>query len=164
VRCEQAPFLLVLTTPNLKPRYNVFFWFFLIGALAPIPLYLLSLRYPYASWRYFNIPIFFVGAIESSPATGFRCAPWGVTGFIFNFYIRRRHFTWWCRYNYFLSAALDAGVALGMIVIFFSLQLPKGGIKLDWWGNTAWQNTADDNTMSLWTLNGSETFGPTRWS
>jgi hypothetical protein len=164
VRCEQALFLLPHMILNRKARYNVFFWFFLIGALAPIPLYFLSLRYPYASWRYFNIPIFFVGVVQSSPANGFRCAPWGVTGFIFNFYIRRRHFTWWCRYNYILSAALDAGVALGMIVIFFTLQLPKGGIKLNWWGNMVWKHTADDNGPPLWPLNGSEKFGPTRWS
>src|SRR5262245_16212903 len=110
------------------------------------------------------MPTFFVGAASSSPVTGFCFAPWCVTGFIFNFYIRRRHFTWWYKYNYILSVALDAGVALGMIVVFFTLQLPEGGIKLNWWGNTVWKNTADANSMPLRTLTGTEKFGPTKWS
>ena len=40
------------------------------------------------------------------------------------------------RYNYILSAALDAGVALSVIIIFFTVQYPKGGFELNWWGNT----------------------------
>ena len=40
-----------------------------------------------------------------------------------------------------LSAALDSGVAVGAVLIFFCLQYPKNGnIGLDnvqtWWGNT----------------------------
>jgi hypothetical protein len=57
-------------------------------------------------------------------------------GFIFNYLIRRSHFRWWLRYNYILSAALDAGTAISTIVIFFTLIIPKkGGIELNWWGN-----------------------------
>jgi hypothetical protein len=40
------------------------------------------------------------------------------------------------RYNYILSAALDAGVALSVIVIFFCVQYPKGGVEVNWWGNS----------------------------
>jgi hypothetical protein len=32
------------------------------------------------------------------------------------------------RYNYVLSAALDSSVALGILVVFFTLQLPKVGV------------------------------------
>jgi hypothetical protein len=40
------------------------------------------------------------------------------------------------RYNYILSFALDAGTVISMVVIFFTLTLPKkGGIELNWWGN-----------------------------
>jgi hypothetical protein len=47
-----------------------------------------------------------------------------------------------------LSAALDSGVALGVIVIFFTLTFPKNGTIgantiQTWWGNTVWQNTVD---------------------
>jgi len=40
------------------------------------------------------------------------------------------------QYNYILANALDSGTAISMIVIFFTLTLPKrGGIVLNWWGN-----------------------------
>jgi hypothetical protein len=40
------------------------------------------------------------------------------------------------QYNYILSVALDAGIAISTIVIFFTLIIPKkDGIELNWWGN-----------------------------
>jgi hypothetical protein len=40
------------------------------------------------------------------------------------------------KYNYILAVAIDAGTAISMIVIFFTLILPTtGGIELNWWGN-----------------------------
>ena len=68
------------------------------------------------------------------------------------------------RYNYILSAALDLGVGLALIVIFFTLLLPKGGIYLNWWGNTVWQNTLDAMGAPFTMLAEGETFGPSTWS
>lgn len=68
------------------------------------------------------------------------------------------------RYNYILSAALDSGVAIALIIIFFTLQLPKGGINIDWWGNTVWMNTLDAMGAPFYTLAPGEIFGPTTWS
>jgi hypothetical protein len=45
--------------------------------------------------------------------------PWTIVGFVFQFIIRRKYTTWWSRYNYILSAALDASVALSVVFIFF---------------------------------------------
>jgi hypothetical protein len=60
-----------------------------------------------------------------------------ICGFIFNYIIRRFHFRWWMQYNYILAYALDAGTAISITMIFFTLTLPKtGGIELNWWGNT----------------------------
>lgn len=52
------------------------------------------------------------------------------------------------RYNYILSAALDSGVALAAVIIFFAVVYPKGGTigattVQTWWGNTVWKNTLD---------------------
>lgn len=115
--------------------YNALLWFFLIGALLPIPFYLLARRFPLSFWRYVNIPIFFAGLGAIPPASGINYISWALVGFLFNYVIRKYHFRWWMRYNYILSAALDAGVAIGVVVIFFCLQYPKGGIELNWWGN-----------------------------
>ncbi|KAL0950706.1 hypothetical protein HGRIS_007482 [Hohenbuehelia grisea] len=149
---------------SIGQTYSGLLWFFLVGALAPIPFYFLARRFPLSFWRYINMPVFFAGVGAIPPASGINYASWALTGFIFNYWVRRFHFRWWMRFNYILSAGLDAGVALGMIVIFFCLAYPKGGINLDWWGNTVWMNTADAMGTPLYVLNPGETFGPETWS
>ncbi|KAJ7194594.1 OPT oligopeptide transporter [Mycena pura] len=141
--------------------YNPLLYGFLVGALLPIPFYFLARRYPRSSWRYVNIPVFFgsVGAIPA--ASAYNYAAWGLVGFLFNFVIRRRHFRWWMRYNYILSAALDAGVALSIIVVFFAVQYR--GTTLSWFGNNVWQNTNDANGVPL-LISETGTFGPAVWS
>ena len=43
---------------------------------------------------------------------------------------------WWHTYNYVTAAALDSGLIISTIVIFFAITLPGVAIP-DWWGNTA---------------------------
>ncbi|THU91639.1 OPT oligopeptide transporter [Dendrothele bispora CBS 962.96] len=143
--------------------YNSLLWFYLIGAILPIPFYLLARRFPLSFWRYINIPVFFAGVGAIPPASGINYASWALAGFIFNYFMRRFHFRWWMRYNYILSAGLDAGVAIGLVVIFFTVMLPKGGIELNWWGNTVWMNTADANGMPF-KVSETGTFGPSTWA
>jgi OPT family small oligopeptide transporter len=146
---------------NSGAMYNPLLWFFFIGAVAPIPFYYLSRRFPYSLWRLVNMPVFFDGIAAIPPASPINYSSWALTGFIFNFFVRRRHFRWWMQYNYILSAALDSGVALGVIFVFFTLQLPNRDLR--WWGNDAWQNTVDANGGSLLTLAANATFGPSTW-
>ncbi|KAK7064599.1 OPT oligopeptide transporter [Favolaschia claudopus] len=144
--------------------YNPLLYGFLFGALAPIPFYYLARRFPLSFWRYINIPVFCGGVGAIPAASAYNYAAWALTGFIFNYVVRRRHFRWWMRYNYILSAALDAGVAIALIVIFFALNYPKGGIEFpEWWGNTIWMNTYDAMGMPL-LVSETGTFGPKTWS
>uniref|UniRef100_A0A8H8CGD0 Uncharacterized protein n=1 Tax=Psilocybe cubensis TaxID=181762 RepID=A0A8H8CGD0_PSICU len=107
------------------------------------------------------------GAIP--PANAVNYITWGIVGFIFQFLVRRRHFSWWTKYNYVLSAALDAGVAIGAILVFFCLQYPLNGsignnTIQKWWGNTVFYGTADYLGTPLKALkdDGSR-FGPSSW-
>ena len=82
----------------------------------------------------------FANAAYIPPATAANYVPWAIVGFIFQYVIRRRHFSWWTKYNYVLSAALDSGVAIAAVLIFFCLQYPKNGTigadnLMTWWGN-----------------------------
>lgn len=88
-----------------------------------------------------SFPVIFSGTGYIPPASAVNYIPWGIVGFIFQYVIRRRHFSWWTKYNYVLSAALDSGVAISAILIFFCLQYPRNGdigaTNLQvWWGNT----------------------------
>ncbi|KAG0017894.1 hypothetical protein BGZ81_010481 [Podila clonocystis] len=57
-------------------------------------------------------------------------------GFVFAFLVRRYKYEWWARYNYLTSAALDTGVALCGLAIFFAIQSWEGKMP-NWWGNPA---------------------------
>jgi hypothetical protein len=127
-------------------------WFFLIGAFLPIPFYYLARRSPRSIWRYINIPVALVAADSVPPANGVNFSSWILTGFFFQWFMRRYHYRWWIRYNYLLSTGLDAGIIIGVVVIFFALQLPRGGIEVNWWGNSVWKNTVDANLTPLKTV------------
>lgn len=91
--------------------------------------------------QFTSFPVIFSGVGFIPPASAVNYIPWGIVGFIFQYVLRRRHFSWWAKYNYVLSAALDSGVAVAAVIIFFCLQYPKNGqIGIDtiqvWWGNT----------------------------
>ncbi|TFY79094.1 hypothetical protein EWM64_g4917 [Hericium alpestre] len=72
-------------------------------------------------WVFSNIdfPLIFAGLGLLPPANASNFVPWAILGFIFQFIIRRRFFPFWAKYNYVLSAALDAGTAVGVILVYF---------------------------------------------
>jgi OPT family small oligopeptide transporter len=144
--------------------YHPLLWGFLVGAIAPIPFYFLSRRYPQSLFKYVHMPVFFAGVGVMPPSAPINIVAWGAVGAIFQWFIRKRYFRWWMRYNYILSAALDSGVAIGVIVIFFTVLYPKGGFTLNWWGNTVWLNTFDSFGIPLRQLAPNATFGPLVWS
>ncbi|KAH8078033.1 OPT oligopeptide transporter [Cristinia sonorae] len=142
--------------------------FFLIGFLAPLVQWIIGLKVKSPKLRLINFPVIFSGIGLIPPATAVNYVPWAIVGFIFNFVIRRRHFSWWTKYNYVLSAALDAGVAVSAVLIFFILQYPKNGaIGADtiqvWWGNTVSFENADSAGTPLIALEPGAHFGPESW-
>ncbi|KAJ2919361.1 hypothetical protein MD484_g1053, partial [Candolleomyces efflorescens] len=107
--------------------YYALSFFFLIGAACPVLLWLVTKRYPKTVLNYLNFPLIFTGVGQIPPATAVNFVPWALVGFTFQYVIRRKHFSYWTKYNYVLSAALDAGTAVGLIMIYFCLQYPLGG-------------------------------------
>ncbi|KAL7278030.1 OPT oligopeptide transporter [Trametes coccinea BRFM310] len=152
--------------------YHGLVYFFLIGAVAPVVTYLALLRWPNSALRYVNFPVIFNGTSAIPPASALNYVPWAIVGFIFNYVIRRRHFSWWTKYNYILSAGLDSGVAVSIIVVYFALQYPRNGRigannLQTWWGNTVATRTADYGVKGAGTpllVNpDGQPFGPSTW-
>jgi hypothetical protein len=138
-------------------------------------------------FKYVNFPIIFNGTASMPPATPLNYVPYVLVCFTFNYIIRRRHFAWWSKYNcefsklsngiFFhgagslldvLSAGLDAGYAIGVLIVFFVLQYPKNGTIgqssiLNWWGNTVYVNTDDYRGVPHKSLPASGKFGPSSW-
>ncbi|CAK5269213.1 unnamed protein product [Mycena citricolor] len=148
--------------------YYALTFFFLIGFLCPLIAWLCTLRWPNSWLRYLNFPVIFSGTGLIPPANSNNYVPWAIVGFLFQYVIRRRHFSWWTKYNYVLSAALDSGVAVSAVLIFFILQYPRNGTIgqstiQQWWGNTVWLNTADGEKTPMISLAPGERFGPSHW-
>lgn len=121
--------------------YNGLMYFFLIGPVVTVLVYLVYRRYPNSWVKYINVPVFFNAAGNIPPANTTQYSLWFIFGFIFNYLIRKRAFAWWKRYNYLTQAAMDTGTALATIIIFFALSY--NGIKLNWWGNNVGSDTDD---------------------
>jgi OPT family small oligopeptide transporter len=79
--------------------YNKLLWFFLIGAATPVITFFLQKRSHGGLLKYVNWPVIYTGTGLIPPATPTNYVSWCVVGFIFNYVIRRRHFSWWTKYN-----------------------------------------------------------------
>lgn len=65
------------------------------------------------------------------------------------------------KYNYVLSAALDSGLAISAVIIFFAVIFP--GISVNWWGNTVQSTTIDGKGTPWKPIPANGTFGPVVW-
>ncbi|CAI0378710.1 unnamed protein product [Linum tenue] len=116
---------------GVYPQMN---WFFLFGALAPVPIWLLSRKYPEKKWiRLIYMPVFISGMGGLLPAKPIHFLSWGAVGVFFNYYIYRKFKGWWARHTYILSAALDVGIALLGLLLYIALQ-SKEIYGPQWWG------------------------------
>ncbi|KAL3514300.1 hypothetical protein ACH5RR_027017 [Cinchona calisaya] len=115
-------------------NYSALNWCFLGGALAPLFVWLVYKVFPSQKWiELINFPVLLGATAMMPPATSVNYNAWFVFGIIFNFFVFRYRKNWWQRYNYVLSAALDAGVAFMGVLLYFCLQY-EGLLAIKWWG------------------------------
>ncbi|KAL8825618.1 MAG: hypothetical protein Q9170_007725 [Blastenia crenularia] len=120
--------------------YQPLIWFFLVGGIAPIIVFAIGRRRPPNSiWRKINLPILFGSLSWIPPATGLNFTSWAVVCFIFNSLIRRRKSEWWGKYTMTLSAALDSGLAIGVLVVFYGFIFPGWMEGFAWWGTEVYK-------------------------
>ncbi|KAI3745328.1 hypothetical protein L1987_58439 [Smallanthus sonchifolius] len=114
--------------------YSKMNYFFLLGILAPLPVWFLSRRFPERKWiRLINMPILISGPGGMPPTRAVNYNMWFAVGIFFNFVVYKKFKGWWARHNYILSAGLDAGVAFMAILCYFMLQI-KDINGPQWWG------------------------------
>jgi len=125
--------------------YRPLLWAFLVGAVAPVLVWLVARRSERGSvWRRINLPVVFGSLSWIPPATGLNFSVWALVCFLFNRVLRRRRNAWWRKYNMTLSAALDAGVAFGVGVVFFGIVYPdwRWVGRLRWWGTEVFKQVS----------------------
>ncbi|KAJ7506251.1 hypothetical protein B0H11DRAFT_1707415, partial [Mycena galericulata] len=100
--------------------------------------------------------------------------------FMFQYIVRRKHLAYWTKCNYVLSVAVDAGTAVGVIIVFFrfvtvssfghrltmslGLQYPLDGdigsnSVPKWWSYTVFKPTLDWQSVPSRSLPAGESFG-----
>ncbi|KAK6245820.1 Oligopeptide transporter [Theobroma cacao] len=114
-------------------NYAALNWFFLGGALGPVVVWLFHKAFPNQKWiSLINLPVLLGATAAMPPATSLNFNCWIIVGVIFNYYVFKYRKGWWQRYNYVLSAALDAGLAFMGVLLYFTLTMQ--GISISWWG------------------------------
>jgi OPT family oligopeptide transporter len=129
-------------------NYDALLYFFLIGAVLPVPAYFLSRRGrsnrdeeggKRSIWKYVHIPLFLGGLNYLPPATGMNYGSWVVVGLVFGWVIKKRAQGWWVKYNFVLSAALDSSVGVAGVVIFLTVYFTGAASGLKWWGTEVYK-------------------------
>ncbi|XP_073151658.1 oligopeptide transporter 4-like [Henckelia pumila] len=114
-------------------NYGALNWCFLGGAIAPIIVWLTHKAFPKHKWiKLINIPVLLGATAAMPPASTLNFNSWILVGTIFNCLVFRYRKGWWRRYNYVLSAALDAGLAFMGVVLYFCLGIEN--VSVNWWG------------------------------
>lgn len=114
--------------------YGAINWFFLLGAIAPVLVWLATKAFPNQEWiRLINMPVLIGATGMMPPATAVNYSTWILVGFLSGYVAFRYAPEWWERHNYLLSGALDAGLAFMGVALYLCLGLED--VNLSWWGN-----------------------------
>ncbi|KAF9917394.1 hypothetical protein FBU30_000774 [Linnemannia zychae] len=126
---------------------------FLVGALLPLIFWAAAKRFPNVGWlKLVHWPVLLAATSNMPPALPYMYTNGLAIGFIFAFILRRYRYNWWSRYNYLTSAALDTGVAISGLLIFFAVQSWDGEFPY-WWGNP------EDGVVDHCPLSGANYYG-----
>ncbi|KAI7963117.1 hypothetical protein MJO28_001211 [Puccinia striiformis f. sp. tritici] len=114
--------------------YSALTWFFLIGAIVPIPLWYMAKKRGGTFWKYINVPVFLVGGLNWSPYNMSYAFPMLYVALFVNGYLRRCYFPWWSKYRWVLATSLAASIAVFGVIWFFAILYKNS--QPDWWGNS----------------------------
>ncbi|KAI1081027.1 OPT oligopeptide transporter protein-domain-containing protein [Whalleya microplaca] len=169
--------------------YPLFKWCFLIGTVVAIvflvgqsygPRYLPAAReklrerlrprtfamldrtlFPFVASLLWLNPVLVIQGIQHwAPSNLSYKTPGMILSFVFMYWLPRHRLAWWEKYNYVLSAALTAGVAVSALVMFFAVGYTP--VALDWWGNTVSHAGVDGSSVGILPIPERGYFGPAK--
>ncbi|CAF0971558.1 unnamed protein product [Didymodactylos carnosus] len=115
--------------------YSHLLWGFLLGLLLPILFWFIYKKiYPQRHWlKYIHVPVMLIGIGMMPTTSAGNYVTWLLIGFVCNYILHKYSLQWWKQYAYIFSIAMDSGVAVSGIFIFFifshqNIKFPK------WWG------------------------------
>lgn len=115
-----------------------------------------------ASLLWLNPILIIQGVQHWAPSNLSYKTPGFILSFIFMYLLPKYRLAWWEKYNYVLSAALTAGVAISALIMFFAVGYNP--IKLDWWGNRVSFAGVDGRNVGILPIPEQGYFGPEKGS
>jgi hypothetical protein len=143
--------------------YHILVWCFPFGAVAPIILWLYARNRKKNIVRKINLPVLFGSLSWIPPATGLNFSVWAVVCYTFNYVVKHRANAWWAKYTMTLSAALDSGLAFGLVVVFFGFVYPGWMEGFKWWGTEVYKLGCDWKGCPYKIVPEGQHFGPDSW-
>ncbi|KAK4108537.1 OPT superfamily oligopeptide transporter [Canariomyces notabilis] len=119
--------------------------------------------FPFVASLLWLNPILIIQGIQHwAPSNLSYKTPGFILSYIFMYWMPRHRLAWWEKYNYVLSAALTAGVAISGLIQFFAIGYNP--VKLSWWGNTVSSAGIDGKQVGLLPIPERGYFGPVKGS
>ncbi|KAK3377360.1 OPT oligopeptide transporter protein-domain-containing protein [Lasiosphaeria ovina] len=115
-----------------------------------------------ASLLWLNPILILQGVQHWAPSNMAYKTPGFLLSLFFMYWLPRHRLAWWEKYNYVLSAALTAGVAISALVMFFAVGYNP--VKLNWWGNTVSYAGVDGKGVGVLPIPDRGYFGPEKGS
>ncbi|KAM7191832.1 OPT oligopeptide transporter [Rhypophila sp. PSN 637] len=129
------------------------------GIVLTVALYLCLKKWPKNRLiRQFHPVAFWYGPLAWAPYSFSYAMPSIPIALLSWVYIRNRYLAFWSKYNFVLSAAFSAGVAIAGIIMLFSVQWAR--IEIDWWGNTQPYVGCEGDACTIATLAEDQRFYP----
>jgi hypothetical protein len=129
----------------------------------PIPLWLYSRKKKDSLLRKVNLPVLFGSLGWIPPATGLNFSVWAVVCYVFNYLVKKRAPAWWAKYTMTMSAALDSGLAFGIVVVFFGFVYSGLARGFSWWGTEVYKAGCDWRACAYRGVPEGGRFGPEVW-
>ena len=115
-----------------------------------------------ASLLWLNPILIIQGVQHWAPSNMSYKTPAMILSFIFMYWMPRHRLAWWEKYNYVLSSALTAGVAVSALIIFFAVGYNPTPLK--WWGNQVSGAGMDGKNIGVFPIPERGYFGPEKGS
>ncbi|KAK3901545.1 OPT oligopeptide transporter protein-domain-containing protein [Staphylotrichum tortipilum] len=115
-----------------------------------------------ASLLWLNPILVIQGLQHWAPSNMSYKTPGFILSFIFMYWLPKHRLAWWEKYNYVLSAALTAGVAISALIMFFAVGYNP--VKLEWWGNKVSSAGVDGRSVGILPIPERGYFGPEKGS
>ncbi|KAF2709098.1 OPT oligopeptide transporter [Pleomassaria siparia CBS 279.74] len=138
--------------------YTVLLSAFPVGFILPFLFYAFQRKYPRTHWVSKVHPVMLLyGGVQWSPYHIGYIWPAVIPGWLSMVYLRQRYVGFWSKYNYVLSAAWSAAIAIAAVVVFFAVSY--NGYQVNWWGNAS-EKGCEAKTCTRLKLPTGEYFGP----